>query len=134
MPEIQMALFGESESEWNNESDKPKLSEGSYSRRNLLDQCPRKYYYEHYGSKLQTAKNDPQKEKLRFLGVLQNRYLRTGKILHFVIKTYLNKIRQGEQWSPDRLLNWARKVYHTDGINCRAIDRRGSNSRRSRLP
>lgn len=110
----QMTLFGESESEWNNEFDKSKFSEWSYSRRNLLEQCPRKYYYEHYGSNLQTAKNDPQKEKLRFLEVLQNRYLRTGKILHFVVKAYLNKIRQGEQWSLDRLLNWARKIYYAD--------------------
>ena len=110
----QMTLFEESESEWNNESDKSKFSEWSYSRRNLLDQCPRKYYYERYGSNLQTAKNDPQKEKLRFLEVLQNRYLRTGEILHFVVKAYLNKIRQGEQWSLDRLLNWARKIYHAD--------------------
>ena len=108
MSETQMTLFDLPESQASN------FTEWSYSRRNLLDQCPRKYYYEHYGSNLQTAKNDPQKGKLRFLGVLQNRYLRTGKILHFVVKTYLNKIRQGEQWSPDRLLNWAQKVYHTD--------------------
>ena len=114
MSEIQMSLFGESESEWSNESDKSKFSEWSYSRRNLLDQCPRKYYYEHYGSKSQKAKNDPQKKTLNFLGALQNRYLRTGKILHFVVRKYLNEIRQGKQWPLERLLHWARKVYQAD--------------------
>ena len=45
---------------------------------------------------------------------LGNRNLRTGNILHLVIKTYLNKLRQGEEWSLNRLLHWARKIYHAD--------------------
>ena len=114
MPEIQMTLFGESEGEWNNESDKSKLSEWSYSRRGTLEQCARKYYYQYYGSILKKSNNDPQKEKLHFLKKLQNRHLLTGNILHRVIRTYLNKLRQGEQWSLDRLLNWAQKIYRTD--------------------
>ncbi len=110
----QMTLFGESESEWSNESHKSIFSEWSYSRRETLDRCARQYYYEYYGSNLQIAKNDPQKEKLHFLKRLQSRHLRTGSILHLVIKTYLNKLRRGEKWSLDRLLHWAQKIYHAD--------------------
>ena len=110
----QMTLFGESESEWNNESHKSKLSEWSYSRRGALEQCPRKYYYQYYGSNRRTAKNDPQKEKLRFLKKLQNRHLRSGDILHFVIRWYLKKLQQGKQLSLDWLLQWALDTYRKD--------------------
>ena len=114
MPEIQMTLFGESESEWNNESDKSKLSEWSHSRRETLEKCARKYYYEYYGSNLQTAKNDPQKEKLRFLKKLQNRHLRSGKILHYVIRWYLKEFQQGKQPSLGQLLQWTKKDFRAD--------------------
>lgn len=110
----QMTLFGESESEWNNESYKSKLSEWSYSRRGALEQCPRKYYYQYYGSNRRTAKNDPQKEKLHFLKKLQNRHLRSGDILHFVIRWYLKKLQQGKQLSLDWLLQWALDTYRKD--------------------
>lgn len=104
----QMTLFDLPESQVSN------LTKWSYSRRGTLEQCARKYYYQHYGSILKKSNSDPQKEKLHFLKKLQNRHLRTGDILHFVISTYLKKLRQGEQWSFDRLLNWARKIYRTD--------------------
>ena len=110
----QMTLFGESENEWGAESDKFTFSEWSYSRREMLEQCARKYYYQYYGSILKKSNNDPQKEELHFSKNLQNRHLRTGSILHFVIRTYLNKLRQGEQWSLDRLLSWVRNIYHED--------------------
>ena len=114
MDEKQLNLFEEYEIGWIPESRESSFSEWSHSRRVTLEQCARKYYYEYYGSKLQKAKDDPQKEKLRFLGALQNRNLRTGYILHLVIKTYFNKLRQDEQWSLDWLLSWARKIYRTD--------------------
>jgi len=41
----------------------------SYSRRQLLEQCSRRYYYEHFGA---TRLNDgPSKELLRFLPLCQ---------------------------------------------------------------
>lgn len=114
MSEIQMSLFGESESKWGTESRQSTLSEWSHSRRVTLEQCARKYYYQYYGSKLQKAKNDPQKEKLRFLEKLQNRHLRSGDILHFVIRWYLKQLQQGKQLSLDWLLQWALDVYRKD--------------------
>ena len=106
MDEKQLSLFEESEIEWRTESHKSTFLEWSYSRRGTLEQCPRKYYYEYYGSNLNTAKNDPQKEKLRFLKKLQNRHLRTGKILHRTIKTYLKKLQDGKQLS----FNWLQQM------------------------
>ncbi len=110
----QMTLFEESEIQWSTESHKPIFSKWSYSRREMLEQCARKYYYQYYGSSLKKSNNDPQKEKLHFLKKLQNRHLLAGNILHRVIRAYLNKLRQGEQWSLDRLLSWVRKIYRED--------------------
>ncbi|MYC75498.1 PD-(D/E)XK nuclease family protein [Candidatus Poribacteria bacterium] len=110
----QMALFEESEIQSGTESHKDIFSEWSYSRREMLEQCARKYYYQYYGSSLKKSNNDPQKENLHFSKNLQNRHLRTGSILHFVIRTYLNKLRRGEQWSLDRLLSWVRNIYRED--------------------
>ena len=110
----QMTLFEESEIQSGTESHKVIFSEWSYSRREMLEQCARKYYYQYYGSSLKKSNNDPQKENLHFSKNLQNRHLRTGSILHFVIRTYLNKLRQGEQWSLDRLLSWVRNIYRED--------------------
>ena len=114
MSSIQLALFDQSKTERIPEPDKPTFLEWSYSRRGVLEQCPRKYYYQYYGSSSKKSNSDPQKEKLRFLKKLQNRHLRTGSLLHLVIRTYLKKLQQGEQWSLDWLLNWARKMYWAD--------------------
>ena len=108
MDEKQLSLFELPE------PNTSKLSEWSYSRQGTLEQCARKYYYQYYGSSLKKSNNDPQKEKLHFLKQLQNRHLLAGDILHSVIRTYLNKFQKGEQWSLDRLLNWARKIYRTN--------------------
>lgn len=86
----------------------------SYSRRDLLERCPRWYYYQYYGANAKTAKADPQKETLRFLKLFSNRYLRTGEIAHLVIRTYLNRLRQGEEWSLERVLRWARTICDGD--------------------
>ena len=114
MSPIQLALFDQSKTERIPEPDKPTFLEWSYSRRGVLEQCPRKYYYQYYGSSSKKSNDDPQKETLHFLKKLQNRHLRTGSLLHLVIRTYLKKLQQGEQWSLDWLLSWARKMYWAD--------------------
>ena len=114
MDEKQLSLFEESETEWGTESHKSTFSEWSYSRRGMLEQCARKYYYEYYGSNLQKAKEDPQKEKLRFLKKLQNRHLRSGDILHYVIRWYLKEFQQGKQPSLGQVLQWAKKDFRAD--------------------
>ena len=108
MSEIQITLFDLPESQTFN------LTEWSYSRRNLLEQCPRKYYYQHYGSILKKSNNDPQKEDLHFLKKLRDLHLRTGDILHRAIRVYLKTLRQKQQWAPDGLVEWAQKIYRAD--------------------
>jgi CRISPR/Cas system-associated exonuclease Cas4 (RecB family) len=95
-------------------AQKPANMEWSYSRRELLEQCPRSYYYHYYGANAKTAKEEPHKEKLKALKALKNRYVRTGEIVHLVIRTYLKKRQIGEVWDVDRLLKWAGDIYKKD--------------------
>lgn len=86
----------------------------SYSRRGTLEQCPRRYYYLHYAANSRLAKAEPNKEKIKFLKGLSNRYLRTGEILHLIIRTYFKRLQQGEVFSLERLLSWAGDMYRRD--------------------
>ena len=86
----------------------------SYSRRSLLERCPRAYYYQYYGANRNTARAEPLKERLHFLKSLTNRHLRAGDIVHLVIRTYLNKLKSRDVWEIDRVLNWARQIFQKD--------------------
>ena len=86
----------------------------SYSRRNLLEQCPLRYYFTYYGSNKRVARDDPQKTALHFLRKLQNRHERAGSILHLVIATFLRKAQAGEVWSTARLRSWAQYLFSRD--------------------
>lgn len=86
----------------------------SHSRRSTLEQCTRKYYYEYYGSNKKTAKGEPKKKELHFLKQLQNRYERTGSILHLVIGQYLKKAQKGDIWTLARLESWATDIFLKD--------------------
>lgn len=79
-----------------------------------MEQCPLKYYFDYYGSHLHVAKAEPRKERLRFLKKLSNRHLRTGTIVHLVIRTYLKQMQRGDEWTPGRAISWAREIYHAD--------------------
>jgi hypothetical protein len=79
-----------------------------------LEQCPLKYYFDYYGSHLRMDKAEPRKERLRFLKKLSNRHLRTGTIVHLIIRTYFKRLQRGEEWSSDRAIGWAREIYHAD--------------------
>lgn len=88
--------------------------EWSYSRRETFDRCLRQYYYQYYGAKQRTAKDEPYKDKLNFLKELSNRHLRIGKIIHIIIKTHLNNLQKGERWSLSYLSDWASNIYQRD--------------------
>lgn len=92
----------------------PAFTKWSYSRRGTLEQCPLKYYFDYYGSHLRMAKNEPRKERLRFLKKLSNRHLRTGTIAHLIIRTYFKRMQCGEEWSSERAIGWARQIYQAD--------------------
>ena len=86
----------------------------SYSRRSLLEQCPRAYYYQYYGANKRTAKAEPLKERLHFLKSLTNRHLRAGDIVHLVIRTYLNSLQKKDVWDVRRVLSWASQIFQND--------------------
>jgi len=86
----------------------------SYSRREALEQCPRKYYYDYYGANSKTAKNEKDKAILQQAKHLKNRYLRSGEILHLVIRTYLKDCQNGKKWSDNGLIEWAKKIFQED--------------------
>lgn len=65
----------------------------SYSRRDELERCPRKYYYEYYGSTARLAPSDPIKQHLRELRKLSSYFLRAGNMLHLAIRTYFKSSR-----------------------------------------
>jgi len=75
--------------------------EWSHSRRSVLEQCSRRYYYQYFGAGKNTSRKEPAKEMLHSLKTrVQNRYLVSGGVLHTVIKTYLTKAREGDRWEP----------------------------------
>jgi hypothetical protein len=84
----------------------------SFSRRQLFEQCLLRYYYEYFGSSHRTAAAD--KDLLRFLKSLENRYERAGAILHQVIATWFRKAQLGDRWAPDRLERWAQGLFGRD--------------------
>src|SRR5437899_2263695 len=86
----------------------------SYSRRSVFDQCPRRYYYQYYGSDLRTALEEPHKDTLKQLKGLQNRYERVGALLHLAIATYFRQAQAGEILTLPRLLNGIQKMFRDD--------------------
>lgn len=83
----------------------------SHSKRNALEQCSKRYYYNYYGSNSKTAKEEPLKEKLAVLKKRTNRHITAGLVLHNLIKETINKLQQGEEVSLEELLKLAKKRY-----------------------
>ncbi len=79
----------------------------SPSKRSIFEQCPRKYYYNYYGSKSRYAKNDILKERLKFLTDIKTVSLLAGDIIHKVIAAHLKAAQRGEGWKYNRLISFA---------------------------
>jgi hypothetical protein len=103
---IQFSLFSDAPVD----TSKEAKVKWSYSRRQTLNQCTRRYYYEYYGASARLATADPQKEDLRFLKTLSNRYLRSGDILHIAIRLFYKHGEDSSNW----LVDWARRTYRAD--------------------
>ena len=85
----------------------------SYSKRDLLRQCLRRYYFNYYGANKKTAKNEQRKDQIRFLKGITNRYMRTGQILHLAIKTYFKKSNV-YSYGDNGLIKWASDIFKKD--------------------
>ncbi|NJO93346.1 MAG: hypothetical protein HC820_01380 [Hydrococcus sp. RM1_1_31] len=109
----QLSLFDLQEycSEIEKKPTSPSQIKWSYSRRNILEQCSRKYYYQYYGANKNTAKAELNKPKLAILKNLTNRHIVAGLILHNRIRRFINQLQRGESLSLKYLLDQAIKDY-----------------------
>jgi hypothetical protein len=94
-------------------TDTPVI-EWSYSKRDLLSKCNRRYYYQYYGFSKKTALEEPDKQAIQSLKNLETIPLHMGNTLHLIIQKYFKKAQGGEIWSLDRLLSWAGKISRED--------------------
>lgn len=80
----------------------------SFSKRNLLETCLRKYFYQYYAGKLEP--NGIQSfDSIKFLKGLSNRHLVGGKIIHNLVRLYLTKAKSGTEFSLDWLKQRAKE-------------------------
>jgi PD-(D/E)XK nuclease superfamily len=93
--------------------DRLRKVEWSYSKRNELEQCPRRFYFDYYGTAKRRAKNEPQKVFLQSLKQLHNRHERAGQILHFVIAQYF-RTQNAEPLDESGMVRWALNVFTGD--------------------
>jgi hypothetical protein len=86
----------------------------SFSKRQLLFQCPRKFYYHYYGASSRTAHGEPNKARLRELKPITNLDLRAGDIVDLVIRTYLSRADANSTWDLTRLQKWGLAILEKD--------------------
>lgn len=88
--------------------------EWSFSRRQVLFQCPRKYYYQYFGSSRRSADAEPQKALLRELRKLSNFNLLAGEVLDLAVRNYLHRAASGDVWGLGRLERYALDIFDAD--------------------
>jgi hypothetical protein len=81
----------------------------SFSRRNTMETCLRKYYYQYYAAKQEKLTMGESFESVKFLKRLSNQYLVGGKILHNLIRLYFAKAKEEMELSLDWLKQRARE-------------------------
>lgn len=114
---VQLPLFDLSQELPLTRSERIAAVSWSHSKRSAKERCLLSYYFTYYGSKKRIALSEPHKERLRFLNDrVQTRHLFAGSILHSVIKTFFKKAQEGDVYSPDRLVDFARFLFD-QGLN-----------------
>src|SRR5260370_21354090 len=88
--------------------------EWSYSRRNTFERCLQKYYLAYYASVQRFAPNEPDKGLIRQLKLRQNRYERTGEIVHTAIANYFRAGQKGKVQNTRALVEQARRLLAED--------------------
>jgi ATP-dependent exoDNAse (exonuclease V) beta subunit len=95
-------------------SAKPRLATKivwSYSRRQVLEQCPRRYYYQYYTSPAAQAMGNSLGETLKFARALKNRHIWAGEILHSTISRFLQEIQKGKEQNLQSVLSQVQRRY-----------------------
>lgn len=88
----------------------------SISRMQVLDSCPRKYYYQYFGGRALAAQNEQAKDEINFLKQFSNEHLIAGDIVHYVIRAYFKNKRKGVEWDLTRLKGFATRIIK-DAVN-----------------
>ena len=68
----------------------------SYSKRESLESCARRYFYQYYAGLKRVPYDDERKALIRTLKTLTNRHMLAGNILHSLIETRLGR---GADWA-----------------------------------
>jgi hypothetical protein len=97
-----------------------KRIEWSHSKRGVLEQCPRKYYFEYYGAAQRRENTEPQRIRLRELKTLKNRHERAGEIVHLIIAHYFRSAETDSAMDAARMINWAHQIFNNDVSASRA--------------
>lgn len=100
----QPSLFGETALRIK-ASPKKDLIDWSPSKRNALNQCPRRYYYQYYGGTARFARNEPQKSQLQFYRKFSNSWMLAGILLHDKIRKEFQALKEGTPNEPEELVN-----------------------------
>jgi CRISPR/Cas system-associated exonuclease Cas4 (RecB family) len=82
----------------------------SIARMQVLDTCPRKYYYQYFGGRALAAQNEQSKDEINFLKQFSNEHLIVGDIVHYVIRAYFKNKRKGIDWDLSRLKGFAGRI------------------------
>lgn len=76
----------------------------SYSKRDSLESCARRYFYDYYAGAKSVPFDVERKATLRAMKELKNRHLWAGEILHSLIQL---RLARGQTWSPTWFLQQA---------------------------
>lgn len=89
-------------------SPKGKLSKFGWSpsRHDILMSCPRKYYYNYYGSRIRGK--DPNNLYINELKKYKPSYFVEGDLTHMLIKHFFKKQRTEDDYEYTTLINWSR--------------------------
>lgn len=94
--------------------EKPKIG-WSFSKMEMLDSCPRKYYYNYFASSKRKSKDENREEIAVFKNVF-NVHIIVGDIVHESIAVFLRKLKNKDEWSFERLL-WLAHTKLQDIVN-----------------
>lgn len=88
----------------------------SISRMQVLDACPRKYYYQYFAGKKTVDSKGIDKDTINFLKQFSNEHLIAGDIVHWVIRAYFKNLMKPDPWDLARLKSFALRILK-DGID-----------------
>jgi hypothetical protein len=83
----------------------------SHSRRSVFEQCLLRYFFDYY---TRWIGDSIMREQVRERKKVQNRFLRTGTILHLIVRTHFRKAKEGNALTKDWAVQWALRLVKED--------------------